>query len=343
MFGRKNKVVACMVLFIVMAWTCRLYAATIITGAGATFPYPLYKKWFTEYAKVDPSVHFDYKPIGSGAGVQELLKNTVDFAASDALPTPKELKLTPDRILHIPTAIGGVAIVYNIPGTRKALQLTPEVIAEIFLGRVTKWNDPAIKRINKGANLPEHGIIVVHRADTSGTTSIFTDYLNSVSTRWRREMGKGTIVAWPVGVGCTGNQGVTVRVERTPYAIGYVELAYASEAGLSSASVRNRNGKFVAPDFRTIREAVSRSDNFKSYDTLTSLVNRPGDNSYPIVGLTWFLAYQKQKDPIKGKKLVEFLGWAISTGQDAAPFMMYAPLPKEIIEKTRRTIRTIQF
>jgi phosphate transport system substrate-binding protein len=316
-------------------------ARTVISGAGATFPFPLYEKWFGEYAKVDPSVAFIYKPVGSGAGVAKLLEGTVDFCASDALPTDNELKGAPGKILHIPTAVGGIAIVYNLPGIPKGLRLTPAIVSEIFLGEITNWNDPRIGRINSGLKLPDQRIIVVHRSDASGTTSIFTDYLSAISGRWRDKVGKGLSVRWPVGTGRAGNGGVTVHVQKTSYAVGYVELAYAIEATLPRAALMNRDGKFTEPDFKTIREAVASSSIGDFANRHVSLVNQPGSNSYPIVGLTWLLFYEKQNDHLKGKKLAEFLEWALTRGQGIAPFMLYAPLPANVAEIARRTVRAI--
>lgn len=330
-------------MFLLMCCTSLAQAKTVITGAGATFPYPLYIKWFSDYEKIDPSVSFSYKPVGSGTGIRQLLGGSIDFCAADTLPTDKQLRSAPGRILHIPTVVGGVALVYNLPGMPNGLKLTPDVVAAIFLGKITRWNDLRIGEINRNLKLPTQKIIVVHRSDASGTTGIFTEYLTAVSERWRNGVGNGIAVPWPIGIGRPGNQGVTEQVQKTPYAIGYVELAYAREAALSVASIRNRNGRFITPDFRTFREAIAHSSISNFDSRRVSLVNQPGENSYPIVGLTWLLVYQQQKDPVKGKKLVQFLEWALTKGQGIAPFMLYAPVPANIAEIARKSIRTIHY
>ena len=317
-------------------------ATTVINGAGATFPYPLYAQWFKDYAKIDASTAFSYRPVGSGSGIDQLLAGTVDFCGADALPSLKQRGAAPGNILNIPTAIGGVAVIYNVPGIPQGVRLTPATVAGIFRGKITTWNDPRIRDTNRGLKLPAQKIIVVHRSDASGTTSIFTDYLCVVSETWRGEVGRGLSVGWPVGIGRKGNGGVAVEVKKTEYAIGYAELVYALEERLSYASIRNRSGKFIRPDLRTIKNAVSSAAISSSSGHYAPLVNQPGDGSYPIVGFTWILVYQHQKDPVKGKKIKEFLQWALTTGQEAAPFLSYAPLPAGVAKSAMRIVNTIR-
>lgn len=340
--SRKSPVVV-VILLLMTFWNYPADARTVLTGAGATFPFPLYEKWFSEYTKIDPSVAFMYKPIGSGNGIRQLLAGAVDFCGSDALPAGKQLKSARGRIIHIPTAVGGVAIVYNLPGIQKGLRLTADVVSGIFLGEITDWNDPRIKMINRGVHLPAQRIVVVHRSDASGTSNIFTEYLSVTNAQWRKKIGKGLAVPWPAGIGRTGNQGVTVHVQKTPYAIGYVELAYAIEANLAYAAIRNRAGNFAEPNFKTIREAVGHSSIGGFASRHLPLVNQPGNDSYPIVGLTWLLFYERQNDPVKGKKLAEFIEWALTQGQGTAPFMLFAPLPPNVAEIARRTVRAMRY
>ena len=316
-------------------------AATLVNGAGATFPYPLYSKWFSEYAKIDPSVKFNYQSIGSGGGIKQITAQTVDFGATDKFLTDAELKAAPGKLLHIPTVLGAVVVTYNLPGVATGLKLSSEVVADIFLGKVTKWNDPRIAADNPGIKLPAQPIIVVHRSDGSGTTSIFTDYLSSVSPQWAAKVGKGASVKWPVGLGGKGNEGVAGQIKTIKNAIGYVELAYAVENKLTFASIKNKSGAFVAPSIASTTAAAAAAKNIPA-DFRVSLVNQPGKNAYPIVGLTWLLAYERQKDPVKGKKLVEFLNWSLRKGQKMAAPLLYAPLPPEIVRNVEKTIQQIR-
>lgn len=329
------------VLLAMVAMGSAAGAATLINGAGATFPYPLYSKWFSEYAKIDPSVKFNYQSIGSGGGIKQITAQTIDFGASDKFLTDAELKAAPGKLLHIPTVLGAVVITYNVPGVATGLKLSSEVVADIFLGKVTKWNDPRIVADNPGITLPNQPIIVVHRSDGSGTTSIFTDYLSGVSTQWAAKVGRGASVKWPVGLGGKGNEGVAGQIKTIKNSIGYVELAYAVENKLTFASLKNRSGAFVAPSIATTTAAAAAAKNIPA-DFRVSLVNQPGKNAYPIVGLTWLLVYEQQKDATKGEKLVQFLNWSTRQGQKMAAPLLYAPLPTEVVKKVEKTIQRIR-
>jgi phosphate transport system substrate-binding protein len=316
-------------------------AESLINGAGATFPYPLYSKWFSEYAKIDTSVKFNYQSIGSGGGIKQITAQTVDFGASDKFLSDAELKAAPGKLLHIPTVMGAVVVTYNIPGVAKGLKLNSEDVANIYLGKITKWNDKRIADDNPGVNLPDKAIIVVHRSDGSGTTSIFTDYLSGVNADWGQKVGKGASVKWPVGLGGKGNEGVAGQIKTTQYTIGYVELAYAFENKLPYATLKNKAGSWVEPSIQTTSAAAAAAVKNMPADYRISLVNQPAKDAYPIVGFTWLLVYQDQKDKVKGKKLVEFLGWSLHKGQKMAPPMLYAPLPESVVKMVEKTIKTI--
>ena len=317
-------------------------AETLINGAGATFPYPLYSKWFSEYAKVDPSVKFNYQSIGSGGGIKQITARTVDFGASDKFLSDEELKAAPGKIIHIPTVMGAVVVTYNLPGVPKGLKLKSEDVADIFLGKITKWNDPRIADDNPGVKLPNQPIIVVHRSDGSGTTSIFTDYLSGVSPEWAQKAGKGASVKWPVGLGGKGNEGVAGQIKTTQNTIGYVELAYAFENKLPYAHLRNKSGVFIEPSIKSTSAAAAAATKHMPADYRISLVNQPGKDAYPVVGFTWLLVYEQQKDAVKGKKLVEFLNWSMHKGQKMASGLLYAPLPENVGKMVEKTIKTIK-
>jgi phosphate transport system substrate-binding protein len=317
-------------------------AATLINGAGATFPYPLYSKWFSEYAKIDPSVRFNYQSIGSGGGIKQITAQTIDFGASDKFLSDGELKAAPGKILHIPTVMGAVVVTYNLPGVPKGLKLRSEDVADIFLGKITKWNDKRIADDNPGINLPDKPIVVVHRSDGSGTTSIFTDYLASVNSDWKGKVGTGASVKWPVGLGGKGNEGVAGLIKTTQNSVGYVELAYAVENKLPYASLKNREGQFVEPSMKAISAAAAGAAKQMPADYRISLVNQPGKETYPVVGFTWLLVYEQQKDPQKGKKLVEFLKWSLHQGQKMAAPLLYAPLPEPVAKMVNKTIAGIK-
>jgi phosphate transport system substrate-binding protein len=317
-------------------------AETLINGAGATFPYPLYSKWFAEYAKVDASVKFNYQSIGSGGGIKQISAQTVDFGASDKFLSDEELKAAPGKLIHIPTVMGAVVVTYNLPGVAKGLRLNSEDVANIFLGKITMWNDPKIADDNPGVKLPAKPIIVVHRSDGSGTTSIFTDYLSGVNAEWAQKVGKGASVKWPAGLGGKGNEGVAGQIKTTPYSLGYVELAYAFENKLPYASLKNKSGVFVEPSIHSTSSAAAAAVKHMPADYRISLVNQPGKDAYPIVGFTWLLVYEQQKDALKGKKLVEFLNWSLHKGQKMAAPMLYAPLPDSVLKMVEKTIKSIK-
>ena len=313
-----------------------------ITGAGATFPYPLYSKWFYEYSNAHPGVNFNYQSIGSGGGIRQITEGTVDFGATDAPMTGEEMAKLPGPVLHIPTAIGAVAVVYHRNEAGGGLKLTQDALAEIFLGKITRWNDPKIASQNAGVPLPGAEIVVVHRSDGSGTTDIFTGYLSAVSADWKKNVGRGKSVNWPVGLGGKGNEGVAGLVKQTPGAIGYVELAYATQNQMAMAAVRNREGNFVLPTLDSTSAAAAAAATTMPDDFRVSLVDAPGKDSYGICGLTWILVYREQKDEAKGKALVSFLKWAIGDGQRMNAPLLYAPIAKPVAEKVDRALRMIE-
>jgi len=313
-----------------------------LTGAGATFPYPLYSKWFSLYAKLT-GVRINYQSIGSGGGIRQLSEGTVDFGASDSPMSAEEMaKAKGGPVLHIPTVLGAVVVTYNLPALNAPINLTPQVIADIFSGRIKKWNDTRIASLNPGLPLPGSDILVVHRSDGSGTTYIFTDYLTKAAPSWKA-VGKGKEVKWPVGLGGKGNEGVAGQVKQTPGAIGYVELAYAKQNKLPIAAIRNKDGKFVIASVPAVTAAAAGAAKTlpPNTDYRISIVDAPGADSYPISSFTWILVYQHQKDAVKGKKLVDFLEWALTEGQKEAPPLDYAPLPTEMATNVRARLKTI--
>jgi phosphate transport system substrate-binding protein len=315
-------------------------AQMMINGAGATFPYPIYSKWFDEYAKVDSSVRFNYQSIGSGGGQKQILAQTVDFGASDGPMSDDNLAKAPGKILHIPTVAGAVVIVSNLPGN-PSLKFDGATIAGIYLGQIKKWNDPKLTALNPGIKLPDQDIVVVHRSDGSGTTFIFTDYLSKVSAEWKQKAGNNTSVNWPTGIGGKGNEGVSGQVKQTPGAIGYVELIYAIQNKMPYAEVKNAEGEFVKPTIDSVTAALATAnipDDFRF-----SMTNAPGKGAYPICGATWLLVYQQQKDPAKGKKLVDFLKWAAKDGEKMAKDLDYAPLPDNVQERVTKRIDEIKY
>ena len=323
--------------------TGEVSAEMLINGAGATFPYPLYSKWFSEYAKVDPSARFNYQSIGSGGGIRQVKAGTVDFGASDAALSDEDLKQMPRELLHIPTVAGAVVITYNLPGVGKGLKLTPDALAEVYLGQVTRWNDAKIASLNPNMNLPAQQIIVVHRSDGSGTTNIFATYLNAISNTWATKVGKGTSVNWPVGLGGKGNEGVAGQVKQTPGAIGYVELAYAEQNKLPYALLKNRAGRFVEPSLEATSAAVAGAIAELVKDVRVPIVNSPGEHAYPIAGLTYLLVYKTQDDQKKAASLAKFLWWAIHDGQKYAPELLYAPLAPQLVKVIESTIKQMTF
>jgi phosphate transport system substrate-binding protein len=314
-----------------------------LTGAGATFPYPIYSKWFSDYAAAT-GVKINYQSIGSGGGIRQLSEGTVDFGASDSPMSDDELsKAKGGPILHFPTVLGADVITYNLPGVTTALKFTPTAIADIFSGRIKKWNDTRIASLNPGVTLPAQDILVVHRSDGSGTTYIFTDYLSTAVPSWKSSVGKGKEVKWPVGLGAKGNEGVSGQVKQTPGAIGYVELAYAKQNNLPIAAIRNKSGQFVAASVNAVTAAAAGVAKAlpANTDYRLSIVDAPGAAAYPISSFTWILVYQKQTDAVKGKKLVDFLNWALTEGEKSAPTLDYAPLPAEMATAVKARVANI--
>jgi phosphate transport system substrate-binding protein len=309
-----------------------------LTGAGATFPYPIYSKWFADYAQ-ETSVKINYQSIGSGGGIRQLSEGTVDFGASDAPMSDDELAKAKGPVLHFPTVIGAVAVTYDLPSLAPPIRLTSDVVADIFLGHITKWNDSRIRAANPGVALPATDVLVVHRADASGTTYIFSDYLSAVSPEWSKAPGRGKELAWPVGIGAKGNEGVAGQVKQTPGAIGYVELAYAKQNSLPTAQIKNASGVFVAPSIESATAAAAGiADKLpNNTDYRISIVNAPGADAYPIASFTWLLVYRMQTDAVKAKKLKDFLHWYLRSGEGTAASLEYAPLPD--VMKTRLDAR----
>jgi phosphate transport system substrate-binding protein len=314
-------------------------AQTQLTGAGSTFINPVMTKWASEYHKIDPGVQINYQSIGSGAGIKQISEGTVDFGATDGPMTDEAIAKLPGKILHVPTVAGGVVMTYNLPGL-SGLKLDGPTIAAIYLGKVTKWNDPAIAKQNSGLKLPATDIAVVHRADGSGTTYIFTDYLSAVSPEWKTKVGKNTAVSWPTGIGAKGTDGVSGQVKQVPGAIGYVELIYALQNKLLYADVKNADGDYVKPSLESVTAALSTAtipDDFRF-----SFVNAPGKTSYPIAGVTWLLVYEQQKSADKGAKLVSFLKWVLNDGEKMASDLDYAPLPENVRDRVLKAVDTIK-
>jgi len=313
---------------------------TQLNGAGATFPYPMYSKWFSEYNKLHPDVQINYQSIGSGGGIRQVLNGTVDFGASDGPMTDEQLKEAKTKILHIPTVLGADVPAYNVPGISGEVKFTPEALAGIFLGKIQKWNDPALTQANPGVKFPDKSIIVVHRSDGSGTTYIFTDYLSKVSKEWEVTAGKGTSVKWPVGLGGKGNEGVAGQIRQLEGSIGYVELVYAVENKITYGSVRNVAGNFVKASLDGVTEAAASSPKMPA-DFRVSITNAPGKTAYPISSFTWLLIPVQAKDPKKGKIIADFLDWMLSDGQKMTSQLSYAPLPANVVEKVKASIKQI--
>lgn len=318
--------------------TATTSAQMMINGAGATFPYPIYSKWFDEYAKVDPSVRFNYQSIGSGGGQKQILAQTVDFGASDGPMSDDNLAKAPGKILHIPTVAGAVVVTYNLEGN-PMLKLDGETSAAIFLGKIKQWNDPKLASLNPGVKLPDKEIVVVHRSDGSGTTFIFTDYLSKVSPEWKTKVGNNTSVNWPTGIGGKGNEGVAGQVRQTPGALGYVELIYAIQNKMPYADLKNAAGEFVKPALESVTAALATAD--VPDDFRFSMTNAPGKDAYPIAGATWLLVYRDQTEAAKGKKLVEFLKWALTKGEAMANALDYAALPPALQQRAMKRIDEI--
>ena len=318
----------------------------LINGAGATFPNPIYSKWFDVYHQKNGQIQFNYQPVGSGAGIKQVTDGTVDFGATDGPMNDDQLKAYQDKhgspILHIPTVLGAAVPTYNIPGVSASLNFTPEALAGIFLGKITKWNDPAIAGANKGVNLPGNDIVVVHRSDGSGTTYIWTDYLSKISDEWKSKVSKATSVNWPVGLGGKGNEGVTGLIKQTPNSIGYVELIYAAQNNIPYGTVKNAAGTFVKADLASVSAAAAGAAKEMPDDFRVSITNAPGKTAYPISSFTWLLIPAKIQDAGKREAIKGFLSWMITDGQGFAEQLSYAKLPKEVVEKEKKALAKVQ-
>ena len=318
---------------VVVLLICGATAQTIrINGAGATFPLPIYSKWFSEYNKAHSNIEINYQSVGSGAGIQQVIKQTVFFGATDGPMTEEQQQAAPGRILHFPTVLGAVVPVYNIPNLTTELKFSGPLLADIFLGKVTKWNDPAIVKLNAGVNLPATDITVAHRADGSGTTYIWVDYLSKVSPEWKSKVGVNTSVKWPTGVGGRGNEGVASVVAQTPGSIGYVELIYALQTKTSYGTVQNMAGEFMKASVASVTAAAAAAAGQMPADFRVSITNAPGKGVYPISSFTWLLLYENAKDKTQAKTMVDFMKWALGDGQKFASELGYAPLPDVVIK-----------
>ncbi len=311
-----------------------------LTGAGATFPYPIYSKWFTEYSAAHPGVEINYQSIGSGGGIRQVTAGLVDFGATDGPATDEQLASSKTKLIHIPTVLGAVVPVFNVPGVSD-LKFSSEVLADIFLGKITNWNDPRIAKDNPGVTLPNQKIIVVHRSDGSGTTYIFTDYLSKVSPEWSSGPGKGTSPSWPTGVGGKGNEGVAGLVRQLPGALGYVELIYALQNKITYGSVKNPAGNFVKASIAGVTEAAASVKQIPA-DYRVSITNAPGATAYPVSSFTWLLVPVKSPDAAKGKVIKDLLSWIITSGENEVESLSYAPLPKNVADKVLTTVYSLQ-
>jgi phosphate transport system substrate-binding protein len=317
-------------------------SAQNINGAGATFPYPIYSKWFSEYSHLNPSVKINYQSIGSGGGIRQVTEGTIDFGASDGPMTDQQLSQAKVKVMHIPTVLGAVVPVYNLPGVNKELNFSGDVIADIYLGKITKWNDARITKDNPGISLPDKAILPVYRSDGSGTTYIFSDYLSKVSSGWQSGPGKGTAINWPTGIGQKGNEGVAGMVRQSPYSFGYVELIYAVQNKMSYGSVKNASGKYVKASTEGVTAAAAAAAKTMPADYRVSITNAPGADSYPISSFTWLLIPTHSTDPAKAKALADFVGWMLDHGEGEAAALTYAPLPKPVQEMVRKSIANIK-
>jgi phosphate transport system substrate-binding protein len=331
--------IALTVLSVVLALPA--LAQTTLNGAGATFPYPMYSKWFSEYHKAHPEIEINYQSIGSGGGIRQVLAGTVDFGASDGPMSDEQLAQSKTKILHVPTVLGAVVPAYNVPGVTGEIKFTPEVLAGIFLGKITNWNDKAIAASNQGVKFPDQSIIVVHRSDGSGTTYIFTDYLSKISSDWASSVGKNTSVKWPVGLGGKGNEGVAGVIRQMQGALGYVELIYAVQNNIPYGSVRNASGSFVKASLESVTAAAGSVKSMPA-DFRVSITNAPGKDAYPIASFTWLLIPAQSKDASKGKILADFLNWMVDDGQKMTAALSYAPLPENVAQKVKDEIKQVR-
>jgi phosphate transport system substrate-binding protein len=322
------------------------FGETLINGAGATFPYPIYSKWFNEYKKLHPDIQINYQSRGSGAGVQQVTAGTVDFGASDYILTDAQLKEFEEKrgsgLLAFPTVLGAVVPTYDVPGVTASLNFTPEALAGIYLGKITKWNDPELTKANPGVNLPNNSILVVYRAEASGTSFIWTDYLSKVSKEWEMKVGRAPSVKWPVGIGGQGNEGVTGQVKQSHNSIGYVELTYALQNKEPYGKVKNAAGEFTEPNLASVTAAAAGAAKTMPDDFRVSITNAPGKGVYPISSFTWLLMPAKIADPAKKKALTDFLAWMLKDGQTMTQALGYAPLPKEVVAKETKAIAKIK-
>lgn len=331
---------------VILFWLCVLLPVaalgqTKLNGAGATFPYPMYSKWFSEYHKLHSDIEINYQSIGSGGGIRQVSEGTVEFGASDMPMNDEQLKAAKSKILNIPTVLGAVVPVYSVPGVSAELKFTPDVLAGIFLGRITKWNDKAIAAANPGVNFPDKDIVVIHRSDGSGTTFIWTDYLSKVSADWKSQVGSGTAVKWPLGLGGKGNEQVAAYVRQMPGAIGYVELIYALQTKIPFGSVQNAAGNFVKGSLDSVTAAAASAPKMPA-DFRVSITNAPGKDAYPIASFTWLLIPVQSKDPAKGKILSDFLTWMVTDGQKMTSALAYAPLPDNVAAKVKEAIKEVR-
>ena len=328
-------------LFVCALLAVPVFGQTTLSGAGATFPYPMYSKWFSEYSKSHSGVEINYQSIGSGGGIRQVTAGTVDFGASDMPMTDKQLQESKTKILNLPTVLGADVPAYNIPGVTGEVKFTPEVLAGIFLGKISKWNDKAITAANPGVNFPDKDIIVVHRSDGSGTTFIWTDYLSKVSPEWKTQVGSDTSVKWPVGLGNKGNEGVSGLIRQMSGSIGYVELIYAVQNNIPYGSVRNSAGNFVKASLESVSAAAASAPKMPP-DFRVSITNAPGKDAYPIASFTWLLIPLPSKDPAKGKILNDFLNWMVTDGQKMTAALSYAPLPDNVVAKEKEAIKQVK-
>ena len=328
-------------LFVCVLLAMPVVGQTTLNGAGATFPYPIYSKWFSEYHKIHSEVQINYQSIGSGGGIRQVTAGTVDFGASDMPMTDKQLQESKGKILNLPTVLGGVVPAYNIPGVSGEVKFTPEALAGIFLGKISKWNDKALTSANPGVNFPDKDIIVVHRSDGSGTTFIWTDYLSKVSPEWKSQVGANTSVNWPIGMGGKGNEGVAGMIRQLSGSIGYVELIYALQNNIPYGSVRNAAGTFLKASLESVTAAAASAPKMPA-DFRVSITNSPGKDAYPISSFTWLLIPAQSKNAADGKILVDFLNWMVSDGQKLTSALSYAPLPENVAAKEKEAIKQVK-
>ncbi|HEV2467784.1 MAG TPA: phosphate ABC transporter substrate-binding protein PstS [Candidatus Sulfotelmatobacter sp.] len=333
---RKN-----LLLLVCVVLAVPVMGQTTLNGAGATFPYPIYSKWFSEYHKLHSDIQINYQAIGSGGGIQQMTAGTVDFGASDMPMTDTQLQAAKGKILNLPTVLGAVVPAYNIPGVTGEVKFTPEALAGIYLGKISKWNDKAITSVNPGVNFPDKEIIVVHRSDGSGTTFIWTDYLSKISPEWKSQVGSNTSVKWPLGMGGKGNEGVSGMIRQLSGAIGYVELIYALQNNIPYGSIRNSAGVFVKGSLESVTAAAAAAPKMPP-DFRVSITNSPGKDAYPISSFTWLLVPVQSKNPANGKILNDFVNWMLTDGQSMTSALAYAPLPANVAAKEKEAIKQVK-